>query len=128
MRDGYPILEITGDNSGHSEKSSAEFTDFQLIEGFFHRRVDDVTYKANRNHIFSRSICNYVLHNIPCFFSEEGCPTLITEIRNAEKDSKGGLRKDDVKHQNHILDAWRYMIHLWFEDIRAVDEFADFFR
>ena len=116
--------EIFGDNSGHSEKSSAEYTDWQLIESAFNTKISPATYNANKRHLFSRRLCNHAFWKIPIFISKEGCPRLINELEFAERTEDGKLKKDDDKHRNDLVDCYRYLNHYCFEDIAYIDVFS----
>lgn len=115
-------IEIVGDNSGHSRHSSAELSDFQIIENFFHLPVSGTTRKANLKHMLSRTICNKVFHQIPVYISKEGCPRLIEEILFAEETIDGRLRKDDKEFRMDLVDAFRYGINFYFRDSEMVNE------
>ena len=115
---------IVGDNSGHSEKSSSRHTDFKILQKFFNQKVESETYNANRRHIFSRMICNYVFRNVPVFINEKRCPKLVREILNAKTNPKGGLLKNDTTDRNDLVDAMRYGIHYYFPSVKEVDRFV----
>lgn len=114
---------IVGDNSGHTEKSSAKYTDYQLIKRFFNQKVEPETHKANRAHIHSRKICNYVFRNVPVFINEKRCPKLIKEILSAKATKDGKLLKNDTTDRNDLVDAMRYGINYYFTSIKEIDKF-----
>ena len=120
IKDGEYDLQICGDNSGWKGVSSSRYTDFQLIEDFFGVDVESVTHKANRLHVESRVICNTVFRNLPLFISREKCSGLIREIMTAEPTANGKLKKDDGRNRNDLVDAFRYMCHFLFDDLRDI--------
>ena len=118
-------LMITGDSSGWSDKSSALKSDFQYIEDYFHIGVDKITTKANRAHIYSRELCNHCFLNANLLIAEEGNEILIAELTNAILNKKEGLYKDDDKHRNDAVDAFRYLINFMFQGgIKEINNFA----
>ncbi len=124
LKDINQPLRITGDNSGHSRQSSAVYTDYQIIEDFFRQRVEGRTHKANGSHIHSQKISNYMLYNVPCFFSRKGCPALINQIMAAKKKDDGTLLKDDSPTGNHLTDCYRYFNNLLFPNVNDINKFA----
>jgi hypothetical protein len=122
-------LMITGDSSGNADKSSALKTDFQYIEEYFRVTVDKVTTKANKSHIYSRELCNHALLNANLLIAEEGCEILIAEMTNAILSSTDGLYKDNDKHRNDAVDAFRYMINYMFQGgISEINNFSQFLK
>lgn len=118
-------LMITGDSSGNADKSSALKTDFQYIEEYFRVKVDKVTTKANKTHIYSRELCNHALLNANLVIADEGCEILIAEMTNAMLSATDGLYKDNDKHRNDAVDAFRYMINYMFQGgIKDINNFA----
>lgn len=118
---GIP-LRITGDSTGTARKSSAERTDFQIIEGFFRQRVDGRTPKANSSHIHSKAICNHALFHIPIFFSKKGCPKLINFMMSVKQTDDGKMLKKPI--DPHLMDCFRYGINLLFKSVKDVEKFA----
>ena len=117
------IIRITGDNSGHSNQSSAINTDYEIIEKYLKRGVEGRTKKANGSHLRSKLICNYALHNIPVYFCREGCPETINQIIGAKQTADGKLMKVG-ELDPHLVDCFRYFMNLIFEGIEDIDEFA----
>jgi len=118
--------EITGDNSGHkSSSSSGSNSDFTQIEEFFDMGVSRLTYKANSRHIHSRKICRGVMHLLPFYISEQGCPQLIQEIISAKPKPDGGLLKDDGENRNDLVDAFRYGMNYYFSNYQDIVDYRD---
>lgn len=121
---GKYMYEITGDNSGHHAHSSAPLTDWQIIEGFMNVAVSGKTKEANKRHIFSRKLINHAFWKDAIYISQKGCPKLIAEIQAAEQTETGKLRKDDLRHRNDLVDAFRYGMHWIFDETISIDNFA----
>lgn len=118
-------IRITGDNSGHSKQSSAQFTDYEIIQDYFLQRVEPRTKKANGSHIHSKKISNHMLFNLPVFFSRKGCPSLINQIMTAKQKDDGTLLKDDSETGNHLVDCFRYFNNLLFPSVKEINRYAD---
>lgn len=121
---GKYMYAITGDNSGHHAHSSAELTDWQIIESFMNSAVSGKTKEANKRHIYSRKLINHAFWKDTIYISQKGCPKLIAEIQSAEQTPTGRLLKDDDKHRNDLVDAFRYGIHWLFDESSDVDNFV----
>lgn len=120
LRDSEYSIDITGDNSGHSNRSNSQTTDWQIVSNFMYRPISKVTHNANARHKVSRVICNHVFTNIPVFISREGCPVLIHELGLAEETDEGKLRKDNDVFRMDAVDAYRYGINFYFSDAQSV--------
>jgi len=128
LRELNQPIRITGDNSGHARHSSAELTDYQIIEDFFLQRVEPRTKKANGSHIHSKKISNHILYNVPVFISRKGCPSLINFVMGAKQKPDGTLLKDDSPTGNHLVDTYRYFNNLLFSNVSDINHFADLCR
>jgi phage terminase large subunit len=108
-----PYYFITGDPSGNggSAFSAGNISGYQIIrqcipEGDFSRVLT-----APVSYVNSRLITNGLLTFSPDLrISEQGCPTLISDIQRTKTSSDGGLDKHDCnKHDyGHVADAFRY--------------------
>lgn len=121
MRGDFQV-EWTGDNNGSRKESSARgLTDFIIIENFLGVPASEVSFTANPMHTYSRVICNQVLLKCGCLFDREECSGLVADIKDTKTNERGGI---DKSFDPHLADAWRYMIHLWFESEDEVIVFA----
>lgn len=115
-------VEWTGDNNGTRRESSARgLTDFILVERFLGVPPTEVSFTANPLHTYSRVICNQVLLKCNCQFDRSECAGLIADIKDTKTNERGGI---DKSFDPHLADAWRYMLHLWFESEDDVTNYA----
>ena len=89
-------IYIAGDFSGNTRHTSAANTDYEIIQkeldipwSFF--RDTDV---PNKDHKYSRDLCNYFFKHVPCKISQGGCPLLIEDRPGPEHGPEQGPFRD----------------------------------
>lgn len=112
------LIRVTGDASGsnsnadRAEKQTFYSTIIRILginENQIHIR------DQNLEHIMSGSLINNALRLIPKGHTViHGLLELISEIELTFPDSEGKLNKAKKDHGLHILDAWRYLMDLWY--------------
>lgn len=114
---------VTGDVSGHSRKSSSNYTDYQIIVNALNLSRQDVKHVGGNNPYlsYSRRICNHALRYSGLINIEEyECSQLISDISSAmPKGLTDNLVKDENNGQHHT-DNFRYLVNLCFP--RGVDD------
>ena len=119
-------LFIAGDFSGNTRNTAAKNTDYEIIakrlmlpqSSFKDTRV------ANKDHVYSRGLCQYVLMHVPCQFEQGTNPQLIIDLGSAQATDDGKLRKDRDSFKMDHADAFRYLIDAWFPGgIEDVDNY-----
>ena len=119
-------LYITGDfsgsfaNSGLGQLPSGEkHNEWVIIEDAFEvnsRRMIN-TSTANPKTKFSKTLCNEVFYRIPLFIQKARCQPLIHDLETARQRDDGRLLKDEKNHQQHAGDAFRYLMHMFYETV-----------
>jgi len=108
-------VKITGDSSGRSGSA-----DRQTSNTFFNTICTELgvseaqlfVRKMNLTHIASGQMCNEVLklHDIKFW----DCAELVSDINRAYSDSEGSLNQAKKEYGLHLVDAFRYLIDLYF--------------
>lgn len=111
-------IRITGDASGKSGSA-----DRQKAQSYYYTIKqelglnDNQFYIRNTNlqHIVSGEVINTILNDIKedCFLIYD-IPELDKDIQSSFPDAKQTLNEAKAKFGLHVLDAWRYLIDLWF--------------
>lgn len=124
-------LYVAGDFSGNARKTSAKQTDFQIIAKEFNLPTSFFknTRTPNKDHEYSRNLCEYVLANVPLEIDRNRCLQLVSDLEIAQvKQSNEGkiqLRKDRDVFKMDLADAFRYLVDAWYPGgISDVDKFT----
>jgi hypothetical protein len=117
-------IYITGDFSGNTRHTSANQTDYQIIKREL--RIPSSHFKntstANKDHKFSRDLCNYVFMSARPLINDS-CLGLISDLENAQAKDDGKLRKDRDTFKMDLCDAFRYLCDAWFpKGMKDVDK------
>lgn len=120
-------IYVAGDFSGNTRHTSAQNTDYDIIskelglpQNFF--KETDV---PNKDHVYSRDLCNYFFKHVHVRISARGCPLLIEDLEIAQCDDKGKLKKDRETFCMDLADAFRYQIDAWFPGgISDIDDYV----
>lgn len=114
-------LTITGDASGTARDASRPATTSRYTEICRYLGINEAAVKierANVTHKASRDLCNAALHQIPdggyLFYGGQGCEMLLSEIEAAFPDNDESLNKYKKEAGGHGVDAWRYLMQLWY--------------
>jgi hypothetical protein len=123
----YPasIMFVCGDVSGkkgdigHEERNA---THYKLIQRYLKLSPKQLNINnKNLEHGDSRLLVNTLLSNYPnLYFSQEGCPDLISEYLKAKVDvnhkDAGHLKKDRDENKLDLFDGSRYFFQTYFKD------------
>ena len=113
-------IRITGDASGAQRKADRKADEnfyFDILKAFGLQRRTLRTPKANPMHKESYEMINYVLSNLssPALTIGDHMTMLISEIEQAYPDDRLSLDKAKKELGLHGVDAFRYLLHLWFD-------------
>jgi phage terminase large subunit len=113
-------VRVTGDASGMQRKADRRadenfFAD--IVKALGIRRNALKVPKANPLHRQSYEMLNYIMANLQNgeFVIDNTLSMLISEIESAFPDEKLSLDKAKKELGLHGVDAWRYLLHLWFD-------------
>jgi hypothetical protein len=108
-------IQVTGDASGRSGSADRQdnYTFYTTIaKSLGINPIQIVTRKMNTTHVFSGRICNEVLRSVNIKFWN--VPELTADINRAYSDNEGSLNEAKKKHGLHLVDAFRYLIDMYF--------------
>lgn len=110
-------IRITGDAAGKQRGADTaanvtKYTQIMKYLGITNKRAVMVE-AANIAHNASKDLCNDVLNEVDINFWS-GSQDLINDILSAYVDEKGTLNKAKKELGLHAVDAFRYLIKLWF--------------
>jgi PBSX family phage terminase large subunit len=113
-------IRITGDASGAQRKADRKADEnfyFDILKAFGLQRRTLRTPKANPMHKESYEMINYILANLstPTLTIGDHMTMLISEIEQAYPDERLSLDKAKKELGLHGVDAFRYLMHLWFD-------------
>jgi phage terminase large subunit len=113
-------IRITGDASGAQRKADRKADEnfyFDILKSFGLQRRTLRTPKANPMHKESYEMINYILSNLstPTLTIGDHMTILISEIEQAYPDERLSLDKAKKELGLHGVDAFRYLMHLWFD-------------
>lgn len=104
------LIDVTGDNSARQKRSNSIRTDKSLVEEKLNTTFD-TNRKVNARHADSRLVCNYwLVHGVTYIYTKK-TTVFISDLKTAEIDETGGLKKDRKDHCQDAGDAFRYGIH-----------------
>lgn len=123
-------LRITGDASGKHGSSDRKASDnyYSTIQTILKVNKNQIQVrKANLIHVTSGKIVNRLLRDLPKgYLVINKLKELEEDILLAYSDSDGTLNKAKKEYGLHIVDAFRYLIDLWYayplKDINKIDQ------
>lgn len=108
-------IRVTGDASGKAGSADRKEHDSfyaTIIKELKLHQQQVVIRKQNLPHSISGRICNTILRlNAIAIYN---LPELLSDIQVAYADSDGGLNAAKKEYGLHIVDAFRYLLDLWF--------------
>lgn len=113
-------LRITGDASGQQRKADRKADEnffVDILKALGLRRNSMKVPKANPLHRESYEMINYILSQLQGgqLAIDSSLSILLSEIESAYPDEKLSLDKAKKELGLHAVDAWRYLLHLWFD-------------
>ena len=114
-------IQVTGDASGKNgsaDRQKAQ-TYYSTIARYLKLNESQLIVRdANLTHILSGDMINEVLNKLPAgHFNLFDVPELEKDIKRSFPDKDKSLNEAKSKFGLHILDAWRYLMDLWFGNI-----------
>lgn len=116
-------LRITGDASGTARKADRKFTEnfyTDIMQTLGVKRSQIHIPKANPMHKQSYLVINYMLNELRRgeFLVDRSLEILIDDINKAYPNEKYSLDPAKKEFGLHALDAFRYLQHLWFPQLK----------
>lgn len=113
-------VRITGDASGQQRKADRKADEnffVDILKALGLRRNAMKVPKANPLHRESYEMINYLLSQLQGgqLVIDSSLSILLSEIESAYPDEKLSLDKAKKELGLHAVDAWRYLLHLWFD-------------
>ena len=113
-------VRITGDASGQQRKADRKADEnffIDILKALGLRRNAMKVPKANPLHRESYEMINYILSQLQGgqLVIDQSLSILLSEIESAYPDEKLSLDKAKKELGLHAVDAWRYLLHLWFD-------------
>jgi len=113
-------VRVTGDASGQQRKADRRADEnffVDILKALGLRRNAMKVPKANPLHRESYEMINYILSQLQGgqLVIDQSLSILLSEIESAYPDEKLSLDKAKKELGLHAVDAWRYLLHLWFD-------------